>query len=395
MIKMEKLIKKIRSTKFRILLTVLSGALIGPAVALAIVSLNGQADQDQSFANDANITVNSANNTHTIGWNGVLPVSRGGTGTGSFTAGSILFSNGTVITEDNSNLFWNDTVNALSVGGNLSVGNNIIAGNLLGTNTGDQDLSGLVPYIGATGNVDLGTHGLITNVISLIGEQITTADAIFPHDVGVRSGSAQGNNNRGGSMSITSGRGDGTGIGGGIEVVAGNGGGMGNGGDANIRAGNGGAISGDGGWLSLFSGGGQAGDGGNIQLRAGSALSGNFRGGNVQIKAGANSGSGLVGTVTIQDPISNFDALLDTSAMLNSHIFTFPDQSGTFGLLEVNQTWGGLNKFETNANSTIYVGSAVKSGCIAMGDSDGSGVTYVTANDGVLSASTTKPSICQ
>lgn len=30
-----------------------------------------------------------------------------------------------------------------------------------------------------------------------------------------------------------------------------------------------------------------------------------------------------------------------------------------------------------------------------MADSDGNGVIYVTANDGVLSASTNKPSICQ
>lgn len=35
-----------------------------------------------------------------------------------------------------------------------------VIGNTSGTNTGDQDLSGLVPYAGATGNVDLGANDL-------------------------------------------------------------------------------------------------------------------------------------------------------------------------------------------------------------------------------------------
>jgi hypothetical protein len=48
-----------------------------------------------------------------------------------------------------------------------------------------------------------------------------------------------------------------------------------------------------------------------------------------------------------------------------------------------------------NKKIQIIFLSSVKSGCIAMGDSDGSGVTYITANDGVLSASATKPSTCQ
>lgn len=34
----------------------------------------------------------------------------------------------------------------------------VVIGNTSGTNTGDQDLSGLVPYTGATGNVSLGAH---------------------------------------------------------------------------------------------------------------------------------------------------------------------------------------------------------------------------------------------
>jgi len=48
-----------------------------------------------------------------------------------------------------------------------------------------------------------------------------------------------------------------------------------------------------------------------------------------------------------------------------------------------------------NSSSTFSVGSASRTACIMMGDSDGNGVSYITVNDGVLSATTTKPSICQ
>lgn len=48
-----------------------------------------------------------------------------------------------------------------------------------------------------------------------------------------------------------------------------------------------------------------------------------------------------------------------------------------------------------SVGNTIRVGSNSIPGCMIMGDSDGSGVTYVTANDGVLSVSSTAPSNCQ
>jgi hypothetical protein len=47
-----------------------------------------------------------------------LSVSRGGTGSSSFTAGSVVFSDGTVLTENNTNLFWDDTNNRLGIGSN-------------------------------------------------------------------------------------------------------------------------------------------------------------------------------------------------------------------------------------------------------------------------------------
>jgi hypothetical protein len=54
-------------------------------------------------------------------------------------------------------------------------------------------------------------------------------------------------------------------------------------------------------------------------------------------------------------------------------------------------------------NSTLRVGGLEApdsppyqqaTGCLIMGDSDHEGITYITVNDGVLSASATKPAIC-
>jgi hypothetical protein len=47
---------------------------------------------------------------------GTLAVGTGGTGSTSFTAGSIVFSNGTILTQDNSNLYWDDTNNRMGIG---------------------------------------------------------------------------------------------------------------------------------------------------------------------------------------------------------------------------------------------------------------------------------------
>ncbi|MEY4274636.1 MAG: hypothetical protein RLZZ252_760 [Bacteroidota bacterium] len=49
---------------------------------------------------------------------GTMPVSKGGTGNSSYTSGSIMFSDGTNITQDNANLFWDDTNNRLGIGTN-------------------------------------------------------------------------------------------------------------------------------------------------------------------------------------------------------------------------------------------------------------------------------------
>ncbi len=71
----------------------------------------------------------------------------------------------------------------------------------------------------------------------------------------------------------------------------------------------------------------------------------------------------------------------------------FIDTSGNVGV--GTTTISGDLQVWDNASSTVYIGDATHSGCIVMGDSDNSGVTYITVNNGVLTATTTKPAICK
>ncbi len=166
-----------RSLKLRIssvALLVVFGLVISPASALAvpIQSLNGSTVQSQSFQSNSNISISTELSTgvHTFGWAGQLPVSGGGTGSNTFTAGSVLFSNGTSIIQDNSNFFWDDTNNRLGIGttsptSTLSVnGDTSITGNLTvtGNITGSITATNLIPYTGAISNVNLGAHSLTT-----------------------------------------------------------------------------------------------------------------------------------------------------------------------------------------------------------------------------------------
>ena len=49
---------------------------------------------------------------------GTMPVSKGGTGNSSYTAGSVLFSDGTNLAQNNSSLFWDNTNGRLGIGTN-------------------------------------------------------------------------------------------------------------------------------------------------------------------------------------------------------------------------------------------------------------------------------------
>lgn len=52
---------------------------------------------------------------------GVLPIANGGTNNSTaYTAGSVVFSNGTSLTQDNANLFWDDANDRLTVGSTVN-----------------------------------------------------------------------------------------------------------------------------------------------------------------------------------------------------------------------------------------------------------------------------------
>lgn len=77
-----------------------------------ITTLNSQTGTTQTFANDTNVTITSATNTHTLGWSGSLAISRGGTGqtTANAALNALLPSqatnNGKVLTTDGTNTSW-------------------------------------------------------------------------------------------------------------------------------------------------------------------------------------------------------------------------------------------------------------------------------------------------
>jgi hypothetical protein len=188
-----------------------------------LTALNGLTTQVQSFATGTSGTdfgISSATNTHTFNLPTASAANRGAlsstdwtTFNGKFTlpaltSGSVLFSNGTTIAQDNANLFWDDTNNRLGIGTNnpsayyakkLVVacpdedGVTILANTVSSTNylafadgvTGNEAFRGYVSYKHLTDQLTFGAAGSLRMTLTSGGNLLlnTTTDAGYRLDV--------------------------------------------------------------------------------------------------------------------------------------------------------------------------------------------------------------------
>ena len=156
--------------KIKIVLSTIVMLLMSGGIAWAVVqTLNGQSGQVQTFANDTNVTISSANNVHSLGWNGILPVARGGSGGSAFTRGSVLFMGPIKIKEDNANFFWDNINNRLGIGTKTP----LTAVDVKGTVTATQVTTNSVVASGSNQSISLNPTG--TGKVLIGGESLVVA----------------------------------------------------------------------------------------------------------------------------------------------------------------------------------------------------------------------------
>lgn len=83
---------------------------------------------------------------------GTMPVSKGGTGNSSYTAGSVVFSDGVNLAQNNTNLFWDNANGRLGIGTNTPTSKLDVTGNV--------NVSGALNVTGSS-NVNLQTPALL------------------------------------------------------------------------------------------------------------------------------------------------------------------------------------------------------------------------------------------
>lgn len=381
-------------------------------VHASVNSLNGQMGASQTFVNDDNFTITSNSDVHTLGWNGVLSVSRGGLGidSSSFSTGSIPFFDGTNFMES-SKLRWDDSSSLMHIRGSIELipdaefpaldriikvkdgasGTNLVleAGNsTVSTMAGDLILrSGEgVNNTNVDGSIKLLSKGHV--IIQGIDNSYGTGDiAIISSNLisnplhSITGAAAPGIGISAGSSAVDSG----SYSGGPVDIRSGSGTGNSNGGNITIGSG----------------GGGENGKSGDIILET---AGGNNSG---DVVMNLNPGTSGYGHLKISQNGGMSYANLDFSVIDVDQTYTFPNATGTIPLLGLDQEFTGSNTFSgqttftnqvtnfiSDPNSIVHIGADGFPGCIVMGDSDGSGVTYITADNGVLSASTSAPANC-
>ena len=130
-------------------------------------ALNGLTSQVQFFATGTSGTdfnINSASSTHTFNLPTASATNRGLLSSAdwsafngkynlpSLTSGSVLFSNGTSIAQDNANFFWDDTNNRLGIGTNAPAQRLDVRGNFILNTDGTSSLFSTKKAVGNDGN---------------------------------------------------------------------------------------------------------------------------------------------------------------------------------------------------------------------------------------------------
>lgn len=327
------------------------GLLVTPTKAFAVMqSLDGLTAQHQTFTDDSNVTITPSGSTHTLGWQGLLPFSRGGTGASSFAAGSVLFSNGTSLTQDNSNLFWDDSNNRLGIG--------------TSSPTSALDVSGNAKVTTLTSNADSIIHTLN---IGLGGGSVETNTAL---------GLSALLNNTSGSTNLATG----------FEALR-----------ANSTGNNNVAL----GFRSLLK---NTSGSENVAIGYNSFIENLTGAGNVVVgrNAAAVQSDGSTHLTTAFDSIYIGKNVRGNNNNDNNSIVIGTDAIGAgankavIGNSSMTDVYFGSASGLANIHAKkTFLGTSTTPGCIIMGDSDGNGVTYLTVNDGVLTASATAPSACQ
>ena len=267
----------------------------------------------------------------------ILPVSRGGTGSSSFTAGSVLFSDGSIITQDNFNFFWDDINNRLGIGTStpskaLDVSSDAIINGITVGRGGNS----------AQTNTALGHETLLNNNVGY--------DSAAVGFRALRDNSNGDRNSAFGAFTLYS------------NTI----------GSENTALG----------WRAFMD---NTTGSGNIAIGMGAG----------KLQSDSNFLTNANTSIYIGKNVRGFDNNDINSIVIGTDAIGAGANKAVIGNSSVTDVYFGSSSANAYAHAkALYLGSSSAPGCIIMGDSDGSGVTYLTANDGVLTASSTKPSAC-
>jgi trimeric autotransporter adhesin len=384
----------VRSLKLQVVLVL--GALLllsTPAEALAVVqSINSASQQDQTITGDTNVTftTNTANGSHSLGWSGLLPISRGGTNANSFTSGSVLFYNGTSFAQNNGNLFWDNTNSRLGIGSsspttaldvttditinsikfgrgassfdNIAIGANTLLNDTVGTRNiaiGSNTLRAITSSSDSTavGHSALGNNTNSGEQNTAVGSQTLQANTSGSQNTGLGFSVLQFNTTGGSNAGLgakalrfnTTGNRN---VAFGVDALANN-----TTGSSNIAFGN---------------------ESGAYQSDGSTALT-----------TASNS-------IYIGDAAIGYDNNDSNSIVLGYNTVGAGVNKTVIGNQNMTDAYFGSSSANANTHAKkAYLGSSSTPGCIIMGDTDGSGVSYITVNDGVMSVSSSPPSACQ